>query len=54
MTKFTCVDCGKKPLVFENHGNIPNAEEYEPDLSTGEKRCFSCDLLENPTRWEEV
>jgi len=36
-----CTVCGK-PLVFENDGSIPGAEEWEVDADTGEKYCFAC------------
>lgn len=46
----TCIDCGKTPLVFES--KTEEEEEYEPDPETGDPRCFSCDLKENPTRYD--
>lgn len=46
----TCIDCGKSPLVFESM--TEGVEEYEPDPETGDTRCFSCDLKENPTRYD--
>jgi len=46
----TCIDCGKYPLVFESE--TEEDEEYEPDPETGDKRCYSCDLKANPTRYD--
>ena len=42
-----CIDCEIDSLVFEGEN------EYEPDIITGEPRCFSCDLKANPQRYEE-
>jgi hypothetical protein len=46
-----CIACGKYPLVFENTlwlSEVKNAEEWESDPDTGEKRCFKCHCEEYP------